>query len=83
MTRDRKWIGPDKVSGLLDVKKKSLFVSFNGKLNEKKFAEILMEIDSGGVLPKTKRYCYEEDQFFYIDSKTCAMTNQGAEKQLK
>ncbi len=74
---------PDNISSRLETKKKNLFVSFNGKLNENQFAEKLMETDSGGVVPKTKRYFCAKNQLFFNDGKTYAMTNQWARETIE
>ncbi len=63
---------PDELSDI----RRDLFIFFDGELDEEKFTERLMESDTGGQLPKTKRYFCEQDKLFVVDGKTYAITNQ-------
>ena len=45
-------------------------------LTLEQFTANLMEINSGSLIPGYKRYFYEENQLFYIDNKTYALTSQ-------
>lgn len=72
----KKGLKPKEISDLLSKVKKNLFKSFDEKLNQEQFTANLMEINPGGRIPGYKRYFYEENQLFYIDGKTYALTNQ-------
>lgn len=68
-------VSPEEVSKFINWRG-DLFISFNGTLDEKGFSEQLMKLDTGGKLPKTKRYFCKQDELFIIDDKTYALTNQ-------
>ncbi len=50
---------------------------------QEQFAEQLMTLDTGGKLPKTKRYFCKQGELFHIDGKTYAMTNQWGVRTLE
>ena len=75
-----------KLEELMDIiswLKGTLFISFDGSLDEEKFAEQLMTLDTGGKLPKTKRYFCKQDELFVVGGKTYAMTNQWGLRTLE
>lgn len=74
---------PDELADLISWRKGNLFISFDGELDEEKFAEQLMTLDTGGKLPKTKRYFCKQDGLFVADGKTYAMTNQWGLRTLE
>ena len=74
---------PDELSDIISWRKGNLFISFDGSLDEEKFAEQLMMLDVGGKLPKTKRYFCKQDELFVVDGKTYAMTNQWGLRTLE
>ncbi len=76
-------VKPDEITSLISWRKGNLFISFNGELDEEKFAEQLMKLDTGGKLPKTKRYFCKQDELFVMDGKTYAMTNQWGLRTLE
>ena len=42
-----------------------------------------MKLDTGGKLPKTKRYFCKQDELFVMDGKNYAMTNQWGLRTLE
>jgi len=74
---------PDEVADIISWRKGNLFVSFDGELNEEGFAEQLMKLDNGGILPKTKRYFCKEGELFIIGGKTYSMSNQWGNRTLE
>ncbi len=55
---------------------KNLFIRFAGKLDEEQFAAELMESDTGGKIPKTGRFFCKQDELFWVDGMTYALTSQ-------
>lgn len=74
---------PDEIADIISWRKGNLFVSFDSELNDEEFAEQLMKLDSGGKLPKTKRYFCKEGELFIIDGKTYSMSNQWGNRTLE
>lgn len=74
---------PDELTDIISWRRGDLFISFDGLLDEEKFAEELMKLDTGGKLPKTKRYFCKQDELFVLDGKTFAMTNQWGLRTLE
>ncbi|MCG7876656.1 MAG: hypothetical protein N0E59_22585 [Candidatus Thiodiazotropha taylori] len=74
---------PEELSETISWRKGNLFISFDGSLDEEKFAEQLMTLDTGGKLPKTKRYFCKQDELFVVGGKTYAMTNQWGLRTLE
>lgn len=67
---------PEDIADLVPWRKNNMFISFEGELDEDQFSEKLMELDSGGKLPKTKRFFCKRDELFVDQGRTYAMTNQ-------
>lgn len=76
-------VKPEEVADIISWRKGNLFVCFDGSLDEEQFAEQLMTLDTGGKLPKTKRYFCKQEELFHIDGKTYAMTNQWGVRTLE
>tara|TARA_R100000900_G_scaffold139246_3_gene118769 strand:- start:476 stop:1231 length:756 start_codon:yes stop_codon:yes gene_type:complete len=76
-------IKPEELSELIHWRRNNLFVSFEGALDEVDFSEKLMEFDSGGKLPKTKRFFCKPGELFEVGDKTYAMTNQWGQRTLE
>lgn len=69
-------VNPDQIAELIDRLKPNLFIAFEGELDEEMFAELLMKDDPGGKVPRTKRYFCKQDELYFWNNKTYAMTNQ-------
>ena len=67
---------PEELADIISWRKGNLFISFDGELDEQQFIERLMQLDKGGKLPKTKRYFCKQDELFFVNDRTYAMTNQ-------
>ena len=76
-------VKPEELANLISWRRGNLFICFDGELDEEQFAEQLMAIDTGGKLPKTKRYFCKRDELFVVDGKTYAMTNQWGLRTLE
>ena len=76
-------VSPENVMDIVRSKGNRMFISFIGHLNEETFANKLMALDTGGKLPKTKRYFCKEDELFRCNGKTYAMTNQWGKSTLE
>ena len=74
---------PEELSDTISSCKGNLFISFDGLLDEERFAEQLMTLDTGGKHPKTKRYFCKQDELFVDDGKTYSMTNQWGIRTLE
>jgi hypothetical protein len=74
---------PEEFADIISWRKGDFFVCFDGSLDEETFAEQLMTLDTGGKLPKTKRYFCKQDELFLVDGKTYAMTNQWGIRTLE
>lgn len=60
-----------------------MFVSFPGALDENTFVAELMKTDSGGKLPRYKRFFCKEDEMFRINGATYALPNQWGDRTLE
>ena len=78
-----KGIKPEQIANIISWRRGNLFVCFDGILDEEIFSERLMTLDTGGKLPKTKRYFCKQDELFQIDGKTYAMTNQWGNRTVE
>ena len=74
---------PEDIANVINWKQNNLFVSFLGTLDENSFITELMKTDSGGKLPKHKRFFCEEKELFHIADKTYALSNQWGERTLE
>jgi hypothetical protein len=74
---------PEELTEIISWRRGNLFISFDGLLDEEKFEEQLMVLDTGGKLPKTKRYFCKQDELFVFGNKTYAMTNQWGLRTLE
>tara|TARA_R110001583_G_scaffold74100_7_gene205494 strand:- start:87 stop:1139 length:1053 start_codon:yes stop_codon:yes gene_type:complete len=71
---------PDEIAQLISWRATQLFLSFDGELDEQSYAEHVMALDTGGKLPKTKRFFCKQDELFVVDGKTYALTNQWGDR---
>ena len=55
---------------------KNLFIHFDGDLDEEQFAAEVMKLDTGGKIPRTGRFFCKQDELFWVDGVTYALTNQ-------
>jgi hypothetical protein len=76
-------VRPEELTAIISWRRGNLFISFDGSLDEGKFVEQLMRLDTGGKLPKTKRYFCSQGELFVVDGKTYAMTNQWGVRTLE
>lgn len=76
-------VKPEEVADIISWRKGNLFICFDGSVDEARFSEQIMKLDTGGKLPKTKRYFCKQDELFYIDNKTYALTNQWGKRTLE
>jgi|TARA_R110000851_G_scaffold286024_1_gene439878 endonuclease NucS-like protein len=76
-------VAPEDMANLISWRKGNLFISFDGELDEEQFAEKLMELDTGGKHPKTKRYFCKQDELFVANDRTYAMTNQWGHRTIE
>ena len=68
---------PDVIQNdLKGIKKGSLFVEYDGKLSESEVVAELKQADSVGSQSKSARFFCKEDQLFYVNNRTYALTNQ-------
>tara|TARA_R110002049_G_scaffold116033_2_gene268319 strand:- start:224 stop:748 length:525 start_codon:yes stop_codon:yes gene_type:complete len=74
---------PDELADIINWRRGNLFICFDGQLDEESFAEQLMALDSGGKLPKTKRYFCKQNELFIVGDKTYALTNQWGLRTLE
>ena len=56
--------------------KKTPFRIFDGTLSANEVREQFKQEDSGGAIPREKRFFSEEDEPFQINGKTYVLTNQ-------
>lgn len=82
-TAIRTGTSPEQLANMLSWRRNNLFVEFLGKLNEEEFRAQLMETDAGGQLPRWRRFFCKQDELFYLDGKTWAMSNQWGDRTLE
>lgn len=73
---------PNELFKNISWRQSNLFISYPGRLNEDAFIAELMKTDVGGALPKYKRFFCKEDELFYMDDKTYALSNQWGNRTL-
>lgn len=76
-------IHPSKLQDIIPWRRNSLFVVFDGELDEETVYEKIMETDSGGKIAKPRRFYSKEGQLFYVDGKTYVFTNQWGKRGLE
>ena len=76
-------IHPSKLQDIIPWRRNSLFVVFDGKLDEDGVYEKIMETDSGGKISKPRRFYSKEGQFFHVEGKTYVFTNQWGKRGLE
>ena len=76
-------VTPEELMEVVACRGENLFIIFPGALSEREFSEQLMKLDSGGVIPKTKRYFCKEGELFVVEDRTYAMTNQWGASTLE
>ena len=69
-------IAPEEIAKSVPWRENALFATFDGELDESEFCENLMKQDTGGKLPKTKRYFCKKEELFYCNGKSYALSNQ-------
>ena len=76
-------VSPQALTQLIDWRSNTLFIAFDGELDEKVFSEKLMALDSGGKVKKTDRYFCRQDELFISQGKTYALSNQWGNRTLE
>lgn len=76
-------VSPEEITESLGWRKGNLFISFEGELDEEKYTQLLMTMDTGGKLPKTKRYFCKQDELFIQNGRTYALSNQWGDRTLE
>ena len=76
-------VTPEELMEVVACRGENLFIIFPGALSKREFSEQLMKLDSGGVIPKTKRYFCKEGELFVVEDRTYAMTNQWGASTLE
>lgn len=71
---------PEEIAKLIHWRKASVFVSFDGILDE---SEVVAQLDSGGAVPKYKRFFHKQEELFHTDGKTYALSNQWGPRTLE
>ena len=72
----RKGGSPEKLAQIADSMGNRLFFDVEGVVNEKEFFERLTENDSPGKRSKSIRYFCKQDELFYVNGRTYALSNQ-------
>lgn len=73
---------PQQVIDAIPWRMNQLFADFDGELSGAEVQERIMQTDSGGKLPKTKRFYCDDDEIFHHGGKTYALSNQWGAKTL-
>lgn len=55
---------------------RNLFEIFDGELNEEEVFELIMSEDTGGRIPRHKRYFSKDGEFFHFQGQTYVLSNQ-------
>ena len=74
---------PEKVIEAIPWRKSRLFEIFEGKLDSEQVYERIMKDDTGGKVPRTKRYFVDENEMFHFDDKTYVLTNQWGPRTIE
>ncbi|MCA6065372.1 PDDEXK family nuclease [Thalassolituus marinus] len=67
---------PEDIMLNVEGRQSNMFISFDGNLDEISFRERVMETDSGGQVPRDKRFFCNDDELFRLNNKTYALSNQ-------
>jgi len=74
---------PQQLAEAISWKKNRLFEEFDGHLNPEEVQREIMKNDSGGAVPRSKRYFCNDGELFYYDDKTFVLTNQWGDRTLE
>lgn len=74
---------PEDVAKLVPWRENRMFVVKEGEINFEDFQDWLMESDSGGRVPRKKRFFSKEGELFYCNGKTYALSNQWGTQTLE
>jgi hypothetical protein len=73
---------PNDVIEAFPTRTNNLFDVFDGTLTEDDVVEKIMEKDTGGQVPRHKRFFSDEGQFFHFDDQTYVLSNQWGIKEM-
>lgn len=71
---------PNELIDALPKGKSRLFLIFDGVLNERQVYEKIMEEDTGGRVPRAKRYFINDGEVFHFEGRTYILSNQWGKK---
>lgn len=74
---------PEKVIEAIPWRKSRLFEILEGKLDSEQVYERIMKDDTGGKVPRAKRYFVDENEMFHFDDKTYVLTNQWGPRTIE
>ena len=74
---------PEQVMEAIPWRRKNLFEVFDGRLSADEAYKELMKADTGGKVPRAKRYYCDADEVFHVDNKTYVMSNQWGSRSLE
>ncbi|TQV71411.1 hypothetical protein FLL45_19845 [Aliikangiella marina] len=72
-------VSPTEVQSVIDdvpERRSKLFEVFEGELDEKDLYEVIMAGDSGGAVPRIKRFFAKKGEFFHHNGNTFVLSNQ-------
>ena len=73
---------PNEVIAAFPSRTNNVFDVFEGIFTEDDVIEKIMERDSGGQIPRHKRFFTDEGQFFHVDGKTYVLSNQWGKAEM-
>jgi hypothetical protein len=74
---------PQQVAEAISWQRNRLFEEFDGHLSPEEVQREIMKNDSGGAVPRWKRYFCNDGELFYFDNKTFVLSNQWGARTLE
>ena len=73
---------PEDIVAAFPTRTNNLFDVFNGTLTEDEVEARIMEKDTGGQVPRQKRFFSNDGEFFHIDGRTYVLSNQWGKAEI-
>ena len=76
-------VSPQQLMEAIPWRKNGLFEVFDGELTSEQVVDAIMQEDSGGTVPRAKRFFCKDGEVFLIDGRTYVLVNQWGARTLE
>lgn len=76
-------ISPNQLMDAIPWRKKGLFEVLDGELTAEQTCDLIMLEDTGGAVPRAKRFFCNDGEVFVVNSKTYVLVNQWGARTLE